>query len=170
VTHIEWGSMLAGLEQQRTGLEQELADVDAVIQIARQRSAPRVAIADLTKPRATNGRKIRGQKIAKPAPKAAPSGKLSPDQVVRMSELYEAGKSVDEIATRFKVTTAAVYYYASSRKWKRPNPGAAAKPAAAAPTERMAEKLAGRVRCTSCDLWTDYDPCENCGKKLKRGW
>jgi hypothetical protein len=163
VNRIDWDTMLAGLEQQRTGLEQELADVDAVIDAVRRRSAPKVRIADVSKG-------------TLPARKAAKNGKrdgrstLTDAQLKAMREQFERGDSAEAIGKKFGVTDSAVYLRAKKGGWKRPNPGAAASPAAAAPTERMAEKLAGRVRCTSCDLWTEYDPCENCGKKLKRNW
>lgn len=84
--------------------------------------------------------------------------------------MTEAGYDVDEIAARFKITDAGVYYYAKSRKWKRPKEGAAA-PAAAAPAKPPAgEQLSGSVRCTNpeCGSWTDFDPCRVCGQKLKR--
>lgn len=162
----------ADLLRTKEGLVQELADVDAVLAAIRKRAAPAVGIYVETKSRPTNGRTPSKKAPAKAAAKpAAQTGKLSPDQVVRMGEMFEAGKPVDEIAKRFKVTDAGVYYYAKSRKWKRPNPGVAAPPAAAAPVATPAgQQLSGSVRCTNpeCGAWTDYDPCRKCGEKLKR--
>jgi len=175
MSRIDWDAMLVGLTDQRTALEVELADVDAVIHAVRQRSAPKGSIASIQRPRA-NGTK------RKPVAKAAPAGKtkrqgLSDDQLVTLKTQYADGTPANQIAARLKITKALLYYYVKTRGFKRkekqkpgPKTGAAAVPAAAAPTERMGEKLAGKVRCTSCDLWTEYDPCENCGKKLKRNW
>ena len=105
------------------------------------------------------------------AAKPATRGRgVDPQVLARIRQQYEAGVPIKKIPEGRGHSGNWIYQLASDGKWKRPNPGAAAKPAAAAPTERMAEKLAGRVRCTSCDLWTEYDHCEACGKKLKRNW
>jgi len=82
-----------------------------------------------------------------------------------MQTQFESGTAAVEIAKRFKISDAAVYYHAKKRSWKRPNPPAGA----TAPTP-AGEKLGGRIHCSSCTLMTEYDPCQHCGKKLKRAW
>lgn len=164
MTRIDWDVMLAGLEQQRTGLEQELADVDAVIDAVRQRAAPKVSVADIQRPHG-NGTK------GKRAPKSSTKGRGVDAQVLaRIRQQYEAGVPIKQIKEARGHSGNWVYQLASDGKWKRPNPGAAAKPAAAAP---KGEQLSGNVRCTNpeCGQWTAFDPCQSCGKKLNRkGW
>lgn len=179
MSRIDWDTMLSGLESQRTGLEQELADVDAVIHAVRQRSAPKVSVAEITRPRG-NGTK------AKPAAKASSNGKgrsrvgLTDDQRATLRAQWESGTGAKIIAARLKITTALLYYYVKTNGWKRPgtakasrpNPGVAAPPAAAAPTPK-GDKLSGEVRCTNeeeCGRMTAFDPCSYCGVKLKRKW
>ena len=153
MSRIDWQTMLAGLEQQRTGLEQELADVDAVIATVRQRSAPKVSLADVVKPTPT-------RKAAATNGKRDGRSTLTDVQLTAMRERFERGDSAKVIGKKFGVTNSAVYLRAKQGGWKRPK----------APAEPKGEKLAGNVRCTSCDLYTSYDPCEKCGKKLKRNW
>lgn len=170
VTRIDWDVMLAGLEQQRTGLAQELADVDAVIATVRQRAAPSVRVADITTPR---GNGTKGKRAAKSkTDRHGQGGKIDDAVLAPMRKQYEAGVAVDAIAKGSGRSIDVIYYYAKSRKWKRPNPGAAAKSAAAAPTPK-GEPLSGNVRCPNpaCGQWTAFDPCQSCGKKLNRkGW
>lgn len=171
MSRIDWNEMLTGLEKQRSGIAQELADVDAVIETVRQRAAPKVSVAALQRPRAKpskNGAPKQGQGI-----------KVDPATLAPLREQYERGVPVAVIAKKVGKTASTIYGYASVYKWRRPgveeklsrpNPGAAASPAAAAPIEQTREELSGQVRCTNCDLWTRFDPCSNCGKKLKRNW
>ena len=37
-------------------------------------------------------------------------------------------------------------------------------------SEATGTKLGGEVTCNWCQLKTGYDPCEKCGKTLKRSW
>ena len=162
MSSIDWGAMLAGLEQQKTGLEQELADVDAVIDAVRQRSAPKVRVSDLAK--GTPSAKRNGAKGGR-------ASSAETDQArAKARKLYETGVAVEVIGKQLGRSGQTIYGWASVGKWKRPNPGAAA-PAAAAPAKTPAgEQLGGSVKCTSpaCGAWTDYDPCRVCGVKLKR--
>lgn len=162
---IDWDTMLAGLQDQRTGLAQELADVDAVIDAVRQRAAPKVAIADLRQTRSN------GTKKTAPAGKAKRRVGLTDDQLATLKTQYAHGTDVAAIAARLQISTANLYYYVKSRGFKRgkektsrPNPGAA-------PVQEQAgTQLSGSVKCTNpeCGSWTDYDPCRKCGKPLKR--
>jgi len=160
---VDWTDMLTTLEGQRTGLEQELADVDAVIHAVRQRQAPNGSVVKPTKARKT---------AAKPKSNGKADGRsrITEAQLVEMQKLYERGDDASAIGKKFGVTNSAVYLRAKAGRWQRPKSGATASPAAAAPADPKRETLPGKVRCTSCDLWTEYDPCEHCGKKLKRNW
>lgn len=116
----------------------------------------------------------------RPAP-VARDGKPGPKPKTaendRMRLQYESGVPVARIAKAFRVSDQTVYGRANKHKWHRP-PGPGVKKRAHGPaieigrgnTSPKGERLAGRVRCTSkeCGVWTDYDPCEKCGKTLKR--
>jgi len=167
VTRIDWDAMLAGLEQQKAGLEQEVADVDAVIHAVRQRAAPKVSIADVQRPRANGSKKSGAGKVGS---NTRASSEDTDKAKAAAKKRYERGDGVNDIAKDSGRSVQTIYGWASAGAWKRPNPGAAASPAAAAPTESKRETLPGKVRCTSCDLWTEHDPCDHCGKKLKRNW
>lgn len=61
-----------------------------------------------------------------------------------------------------------IYQLAHDGHWKRPaGPGVKATPAKPEP---KGEKLSGSVRCDHCEVMTEYDPCQACGKKLTRKW
>jgi len=164
---INWDEMLAGLEQQRTGLEQELADVDAVIDVVKKK---RGGVAIVSRPRVKAAKPVKVAAKSKSNGKTDGRSRITEAQLVEMQKLYERGDDATAIGKKFGVTNSAVYLRAKAGRWQRPKSGATASPAAAAPAEPKRETLPGKVRCTSCDLWTETDPCSNCGKKLKRNW
>jgi len=149
--------MLAQLEQQRILLDQERADVDAVIETVRRR-AGLVVPAGLRLPPALNDGPKR--KPAKAAAASNGKSKITPAQIATMRRLFESGASSAEICKAAKVTDATIYRRAKMEGWKRPK---AEKPP-------KGEQLSGSVRCNHCGTMTDYDPCRSCGKKLTRKW
>ena len=155
---IDYDVLLADLTQQRTGLEQELADVDAIIDAVRKRAGPKVAIADVTRAAPMKG--------PRSGAKRKRAGKLTDEQLAKMRAQFERGVNAKEIGKAFGVTDSAVYLRANALGWKRPKRGAAA---AAAPVKPPAgEQLPGSVRCPHCSIMTDYDPCRACGKKVRK--
>ena len=169
-SRIDWDDMVSDLEGQKTALETELADVEAVLDVVRKRAAPKVRVADVaTRPKAGNGKK---PAAAKPV-KTRASGDDAEKAKATAKKMYERGDVVNEIAKAVGRSVQTVYTWASAEKWDRPNPGAAS-PAAAAPVKPAAgTPLSGNVRCTNpeCGAWTDHDPCRTCGKMLRRkGW
>lgn len=79
---------------------------------------------------------------------------------------WEAGEAATAIAKRFKVSSKAIHDRAVRDGWpKRAKSTNGKVPAAPAGT-----KLAGRVRCHSCEQMTEYDPCQYCHKPLKKTW
>jgi hypothetical protein len=65
-SRIDWDDMVSDLEGQKTALETELADVEAVLDVVRKRAAPKVRVADVaTRPKAGNGKKPAAAKPVK---------------------------------------------------------------------------------------------------------
>lgn len=120
------------------------------------------------RPRAPGRRpKPAGQKSPAAARRESSSSQLTAAQLADMRTQFERGDSADAIAKRLSVSVSTVYYRATAGKWKRSAPSAPAAKATAAP---KGEKLSGSTRCPNCDVYTEYDPCEHCKKKLKRSW
>jgi len=162
MTVIDYPALLAQLEQQRNALDDERQDIDAIIETVRRRAGG-VVPASLTLPPA------RAPKAKPPAGKG--NGKLSAQskitdaQLADMQARWERGESAVVIAKRTKVSDATVYARAKAGGWKRPK-----KSAQAAAAARTGTKLGGSITCNWCQLKTEYDPCEKCGKTLKRSW
>lgn len=97
-------------------------------------------------------------RAAKPAPIAGRKGEQYEQQAAQVRKLYEQGVETKAIEKQTGVKAATIYYRAKAGKWKRGKPAAAPK----------GEALPGKVRCPSCELWTEHDPCSNCGKKVRR--
>lgn len=177
MSRVDWTAIEAQLNETRATTAQELEDIDAVLETVRARGASTPAPKSKAAPAHKNGRAK-----AKPTNGKAPrQDKITPDQLATMRTQFEAGVKVAEICKRVGVSDATVYTRAKAGQWKRPGKakaarpksGAAALPAAAAPKLAVVEettKLSGNVKCTSCDLWTETDPCKHCGKKLRRNW
>src|SRR5579864_5702313 len=107
-SHINWDEMLAGLEQQRTAIADELADVDAVIDTVRLRAGNGGA----AKPRATAPKK-------KSAPKAVKAnggqgGRIDDATLAPIRKQYEGGVDIDAIAKTSGRSRDLIYYYAKS--------------------------------------------------------
>lgn len=173
MSRMDWGAMVAQLEEQRATTAQDLADIDAVIATVRQRAngAPVLDPKRATKAalRAKKAKPAAGRRNGKPSAQS----KITDAQLATMRKQWEAGVSAETIAKQVKVHYTTVYGRAKAGGWKRPKPGAAASPAAAAPIKEPAgTRLSGSVRCTNpqCGSWTDYDPCRSCGQPLKRKW
>lgn len=168
---IDYPAMLAQLEQQRTALEEEANDLDAVIDTLRRRAQLAVPAKPVPAAKPANRAKPKPKK-----PSGGNGGRASGAETdaakAQAKKLWEKGTPVDQIAKTVGRAVGSIYAWSSDGKWQRPKPGAAA-PAAAAPTKEPAgEKLSGSVRCTNpkCGSWTDYDPCRSCGQPLKRTW
>lgn len=97
-------------------------------------------------------------RAAKPAPIAGRKGEKYEQQAAEVRKLYEQGLETKQIEKQTGVKVATIYYRAKAGKWKRRKP-------AATPT---CEPLNGKVRCPSCELWTEHDPCSNCGKRVRK--
>lgn len=161
VNAIDWPAMIAQLEQQRAALDQERADVDAVLEIVRRRAGPAVTVAALQE----------AARVPRNGKKATKQDKISAAQIATMRAMWEKGSPGMAIAKAAKVSDATVYARAKAGGWKRPKSGVAVSPAAAAPVKTPAgEQLAGSVKCTNpdCGVMTDRDPCQRCGVKLRR--
>lgn len=116
MSRIDWDTMLAGLEQQRTGLEQELADVDAVIDAVKQRTRTPLS---LRPARATAAKKPAKNGHAK---KATPANGIADRDTLKAQAkvLYEKGEVIEEIAKAVGKSSVTVYGWASAGGWKRP--------------------------------------------------
>lgn len=84
-----------------------------------------------------------------------PGTRATPETWAEARKRYEAGADAEGIAKQFGVTTAAIYWQAKHHGWKRPKVSAGA-------------QLSGQVRCPSCQAWTNRDPCEHCGKAVRK--
>jgi len=159
VNAVDWPGMLAQLEQQRNALDAERQDIDAVIETVRR---PARTIRGPAKPRAA---KVNGK-----TDRHGQGGKIDDAILAPIRKQYEAGATVDAIAKSSGRSVDLIYYYAKSRKWKRPKKGTISPAALRTGGPRTGDKLAGFVTCNWCQLKTEYDPCQNCNKKLKRSW
>lgn len=153
--------MLAQLEQQRTALDAERQDIDAVIETVRRR-------AGLVVPAA-----LPPARAAKKAQRPTANGKrgADPKTLASIRKQYEAGVPIAKIPEARGHSGNWIYQLASDGGWKRPKPGAAASPAAVAAVPK-GHALSGSVKCPNpeCGGWTDFDPCRKCGQPLKRKW
>lgn len=166
VSAIDWPAMLAQLEHQRAAIDEERADIDAVIETIRRRAGPKVTVAALHGLQRAPARHGHATKKAPASVGGKGQAKISDAQLTSMRTQWERGDAAVAIAKAVKVSDATVYARAKAGKWKRPKKSDSAKV-----KEPAGTKLPGRVRCTSCDVMTEYDPCEHCGSKLKRkGW
>lgn len=162
---VDWDVLIGELSAKRSATAQELADIDAVLAVARARASGIPAPAKRGK-----GKPARARAVTKKPAKNGQRPRLDAAAMAVIQKQYEAGADVGEIARKAGKSVAGIYYYASSRGWKRPD---AAKPAAKAPPTPKGQQLSGSVKCTNpdCGVMTDYDPCRRCGKKLARkGW
>lgn len=75
-------------------------------------------------------------------------------------EQWEAGEATELIAKTAGVTTTSIYNWAKAGKWKRPEKRT--------PPAQGGSELGGRVRCPHCQLHTEKDPCEACGKPVRK--
>jgi len=177
MTVIDYPALLAQLEQQRNALDDERQDIDAIIDTVRRRASGMVP-AGLTLPPARNGgaKGKRLKRVAKPK-RTVKSATAKPGKPTRTSKVtdaiaatmrrqYEMGENIDDIGGRAGVSGQTVRNYAAAGGWKRPKKAAKAAAAAA----RTGTKLGGSITCNWCQLKTEYDPCEKCGKTLKRSW
>lgn len=170
VSRIDWPAMIAQLEQERAALDEQRADVDAVIDVVRRRAGPAATIAAIQQiqraPAHQDGKRAAKAKPTpkgKPARNGGPTGKrqdnISASQIARIRRGWEAGEPATAIAKAAKVSDVTVRNRAKAGGWQRPKK---------AP---QGVQLSGSTRCTSCDVMTSTDPCEHCGSKLKRkGW
>lgn len=71
---------------------------------------------------------------------------------------WRDGIGAVEIAKRLKCSAATVYYRA--KKWPKRGAKSSAPQGAA---------LGARVRCPECSQITEFDPCTQCGKIIRRG-
>ena len=143
------GNAIAELEAKRAQID----DAIAVLRAVDGGSAPVVL------------RSIAPAGTAQAAPKPAngkrkPGTWATPETWAQARKLYEAGTESATIAKQLNVTTAAIYYHAAHDKprWKRPK----------APAAATGDQLPGKVHCPHCQLWTEHDPCSNCGKKVRK--
>lgn len=105
--------MLTGLEQQRTGMEQELADLDVVIHAIKQRSRKPLTL------RAAAVRKPSQNGHAKKT-RSAKGGGDRDALKAQAKLLYEKGEVVEEIAKAVDKSSVTIYGWASAGGWKRP--------------------------------------------------
>lgn len=91
-------------------------------------------------------------------PVAGRKGEKYAQQAAQVRALYERGVETKDIEKQTGVKVATIYYRAKVGKWKRGKPAATPK----------GETLPGKVRCPSCELWTEHDPCSSCGKKVRK--
>jgi hypothetical protein len=162
MTAIDYPALLAQLEQQRRAVEQEAQDIDAIIDTVRRRAGAVVPAGLTLLP-------VRAAKAKPPAGKGngKPTGhsNITDTQLATMRRGWEAGTPVVAIAKAAKVSEPTVRTRAKAGGWKRPKKGTT--PTAAT---RTGTQLAGSITCNWCQLKTSYDPCQMCGKKLKREW
>lgn len=174
VNAIDYPALLAQLEQQRAASVQEIADLDVIIAAVRQRAGHVVPVLPPARrpgpQRGTGANQHTSGGNGKRANQHVKT--IAPDAArAQARPLYERGDSVAAVAKAVGRSEGTVYSWASTGAWKRPKGHAAEPGAAPVPDDRT--KLAGSVRCTNpeCGVYTDYDPCTKCGKKLKRkGW
>lgn len=162
---IDYVELLATLEQQVNEQEAEVAKTHELIAAVRKQVGATGKI-----PRA-NGRRPKAAKGARSKPAAAKPSKgsgrgnpIPPDVLAVMKAMYEKGAPLPEITRSTGRTTSSIYGYSSKLGWKRPP---RAKIVAAAVT-LTGTQLGGRVSCPSCHLKTDQDPCEHCGKAVRK--
>lgn len=145
----------------------ELEDQEQLDQAALAKT--RAGIAAI-RPLARDGKKVTPKKVVPHATKAAPPGKpqkhygrVTPEQWEQAEAWWRAGESAVSIGRRLSITDASVHYHAKAYDWpKRPRKIGAV---AAAST---GVALGGRVTCPACHLKTDRDPCEQCGKPVRK--
>lgn len=141
---IDWDGMIAELEEQKA---------TAVAAIDQKIAAVRLLAGE----NGNGSGKAKGKK-----PPIRPSfGRSDPDWQRGARAMFERGERVSAIAKAVKKSEPTIYSTASRMGWKRP-PGPGVKASAA----RM--ELPGNVRCPSCESMTKFDPCEHCGKKVRR--
>lgn len=158
---VDWSAVLAELEGRKR-------EVDQAIESVRRIAGPHVALGVSPATTVTSGTsngsagkrgKRRASAIAPRPGKRKPGTWATPETWAQARTLFEGGTKAEQIATQLGVTKAAIYYHAVHDKprWKRPKEAKA-----------TGEQLPGKVRCPSCELWTERDPCSNCGKKVRR--
>lgn len=179
VSAINWPAMLASLEQQRAALDDERADIDAVIETVRRRAGPQVTIAAIQQTQRAHGGN--GKRLTR----AATTSKVTGAQWQQARHWWDDGMAGDEIGRRLGVTGVSIREHARRHDWPARKRKYASPPVAAAapkPAEKPAprakpgnaaapatgEQLSGSVRCPHCSTWTDYDPCRSCGKPVRK--
>ncbi|HXH62920.1 MAG TPA: hypothetical protein VNG95_01985 [Gemmatimonadales bacterium] len=95
-----------------------------------------------------NGRAQAARKVA-----AARPAKAADERWIRGRALYERGAAVEAVAKAIGVSGQSVRNHIKSERWKQ---------------GRAGTELAGNVRCPSCQSMTKWDPCEHCGKAVRK--
>jgi hypothetical protein len=141
------GNAIAELERRRSEIDEAIA----VLRRVDGNGATATAEPAPAKPTATNGK-----------PRST-YGKVKPEQWDGARDWWDQGISALEIGRRLGITDVSVYDHAKAHKWpKRPRKIGAVVAVA------QGERMPGKVRCPSCELWTEQDPCSNCGKKVRK--
>lgn len=183
MTSIDYRAVLADLADKRAAIDQIIGGVRRLVgdDDGSQPAAPIAAIARGGGHDEIHAPKSVGRGSVKKSPKTAaqagtrtksparPGGRLSlaPEQMGRIRDQYESGKSVVGIAKGAGIGPGMVYYHASVRGWKRPK--GAMKPERA--RERVTDVLSlgrGDRLCAHCGARTTKDPCNVCGNPARK--